>query len=50
MLFYLLSLFCSQNELLINKGIQHRNEALKKEDLFMAEHLISEGYKVVPPE
>lgn len=37
------------NEMLVKQGLKHRDEALKQEDLFMAEHLISEGYKVLPP-
>lgn len=33
----------------IRAALKHQREALKNEDAFMAAHLVSEGYKVIPP-
>lgn len=30
-------------------ALKHQRDALKNEDAFMAAHLASEGYKVIPP-
>lgn len=30
-------------------ALKHQRDALKNEDAFMAAHLVSEGYKVIPP-
>lgn len=38
------------NDFWINTGLCHTKNALHKEDLFMAEHLMSQGYKVYMPE
>lgn len=51
MLLYLLFSFQrSDGDAMVKQGLDHRKEALHKEDLFMAEHLISEGFKVIPPD
>lgn len=30
-------------------ALKHQRDALRNEDAFMAAHLVSEGYKVIPP-
>lgn len=49
LLFTLLSYQRNVGDVMIKQGLEHRKDALHKEDLFMAEHLISEGFKVLPP-
>lgn len=48
---YILSvLSVGVNDFWIRTSMDHTRNALHKEDMFMAEHLMSQGYKVYLPE